>query len=82
MGDRKAPTPPPGDPAYSGPPQRKPEPPPAPPRSRSELLLRTLVIAWDLDDEIAFEEQLRQARLEIGLQGAFPRSGTIKRKES
>lgn len=34
-GDRKAPTPPPGDPRYTGPPQRKPDPPPAPPKKQA-----------------------------------------------
>jgi hypothetical protein len=34
MGDRKAPSPPPGEPGYTGPPQRRPAPPPRPPEKR------------------------------------------------
>lgn len=34
MGDRKQPNPAPGEPGYTGPPQRRPDPPPAPPAPR------------------------------------------------
>lgn len=35
MGERRAPSPPPGTPGYQGPPQSKPAPPPAPPPKRA-----------------------------------------------
>jgi hypothetical protein len=39
------------------------------------------VIAWDLDDEVAFEQTLTAARLHIGIMGCLPRV-TIARRES
>lgn len=54
---------------------------PRPPLSPSDRLLRALVIAWDLDDEQAFQEALSKARLHIGVMGVLPKV-TIKRRES
>jgi len=54
---------------------------PRPPLSPSDRLLRALVIAWDLDDELTFNETLSKARLHIGVMGVLPKV-TIKRRES
>lgn len=54
---------------------------PRPALSPADQLLRTLVIAWDLDDDVTFRRALDSARLQVGIMAVLPRT-TIRRTES